>query len=166
MLEQKVKDDAVEAGGVDGVVGQMARFGLDVRLVVGRAAEILAERLVEHARAVAAADDGVVLARGDERGTLEPRRVDVQKGRVDGEGFADGERLLGGLVDLGRGAVVRAEFELGEPREDVHRRHVAVVKGREAERPLRAGDPRRERRPAVLRVAGENGGVGEVWFLR
>lgn len=73
MFEQKVHNDAIKPGRIEGKIEAMARLGLDVRLEIRRAAEISTEGVVNDARAVAAAGGEVVLARDDEGGTLEIR---------------------------------------------------------------------------------------------
>lgn len=171
MLAQKIEDDAIEPGGVDGEIGAVATLGLDVRLEIRGAAEKGAKGLVEDAGAVAAADDEVVLARDHEGGALEPGCIGTEKAGRDGEKFADGERLLVGLGEGGHGAVVRGSFEkLLDVAENVGRGDVAAVEDGKGVGPLQACDPRREpfeRHLAVgpvEPVAGENGGVGNGRF--
>lgn len=151
----------------------MAALGLDVRLEIRRAAEISAQRLVEDARAVAAADDKVVLARDDKGGALEIGCVGAQKAGRDGDQLAGGERLLGSLSIGNHGAVVGARFEEHlNGAEDVGRGDVAAVKDGEGAGPLQTCDPRREPFEHDLRirpfepVAGKNDGVGDGWVAR
>ena len=123
----------------------MAGLGLDVGLEIGGAAEQSAEGFVEDARAVAVAEEGIVLARDGESGALEFGRVVAQEAGADGDQLADGERLFVGLGEGGHGAVVGARFEeILNRGEEVDRGEVAAVVGGEGEGPLQACDPRRE----------------------
>ena len=123
----------------------MAGLGLDVRLEIGGTAEGSAERLVEDARAVAVAEEVIVLARDDESGALEFGCVSACGAGGEGDRLADSERFFVGLGEDGHGTVVGARFEESLNRgEDVDRGEVAAVKGGEGTGPLQACDPRLE----------------------
>lgn len=69
MFEQKVDNDTIKPSGIGGEIEVMADLGLNIRLEIRRAAEISTEGLVEGTRAVATADEEVVLAHDGEGGT-------------------------------------------------------------------------------------------------
>lgn len=152
----------------------MAGLGLEVRLEIRGAAEIGAEGVVGDARAIAGADDIVILAGDDEGRTLEIWCIVSQIDGEDGDHLADGERLLGGLGEGGHSGVVGSQLEVVMyGAEDVARSDVADVKDGEGAGPLQACDPRRKPLERELAaeigervVASENGGVGDARFSR
>lgn len=145
IFAQKVENDTIRSGGVGGVIEAMPGAGLDIGLKIRGAAEIGADGLVEDARAIAAAEDGIVLAGNDERGPLEAGRVALQQLGGEGDQLADGERLLGGVGKGRHAAVVGGRFEKWlDGAEQVARGDVAAIKGRKGPRALQASDPRRK----------------------
>ena len=125
--------------------------------------------MVEDARAVAVAEEVIVLARDDESGALEFGCICGYGAGAEGDHLVDGERFFVGLGEGGHGTVVGARFEESLNRgEDVDRGEVAAVKGGEGAGPLQACDPRRELFEHEL-IAGcvvfvwcEYGSVGDI----